>query len=100
MVAPVIFQNAAYIGGASTILAGLGCLWFRSRGLPKDAQPLARVALYPILGWMLLVVGASWLRIVALLRFCEYSGLSDGASCAISFAQSGVLEEISQLHLC
>ena len=69
MLAPVILQNAAYIGAAFAILASLGCLWFRPGGLlglPKDALPLARVALYPVLGLMLVIIGASWLRILAL----------------------------------
>jgi hypothetical protein len=65
----VIVQNVAYIGAAFTILAALGWLWFRPGGplgLPNDAKPLARVALYPVLGWMVVVIGASWLRILAL----------------------------------
>ena len=69
MLVPVILQNAAYIGAAFTIFTSLGCLWFRPGGLvglPNDAHPLARVALYPVLGFMLVMIGASWLRILDL----------------------------------
>jgi hypothetical protein len=66
--ARVILQNAAYIAAAFAILISLGWLWFRPGGLlgvTKNADPLARVALYPVLGWMLVVIGASWLRMLA-----------------------------------
>ncbi len=63
-----ILGNATYIAAAFLLCAFLGWLWFRHdaiAGLSQSGNTLARLAIYPILGWLLVIVGSSWLRIPA-----------------------------------
>jgi len=65
----VILCNLAYVYAVISILGILGWLWFRPFGifsLPSCPGFQSRLVLYPILGWILLLIGASWLRIPAL----------------------------------
>lgn len=65
----IIASNASYIVAAFFLIAVIGWLWFRPGGilgLPARENFLPRAVLYPVLGWALLLIGASWLRIPAI----------------------------------
>lgn len=65
----VVIANASPIAGVCFLCLLIGWLWFRPCGiigLPGGGEFLPRLAIYPILGWLLIIVGSSWLRILAI----------------------------------